>query len=147
MQGPCAFEFVNEHQNDVFHGRQERAGDYLIEEMIMLIQFAPKRAAWYLEEALQIIRMLQPSARSCGYHLALAGGVLNTGSSSNDLDIIVLPLGHGLSKESTFIKYLTFTMHHKVNYSHAYPRTDNCDVHRFEYDGRYIDFFFYKDLS
>jgi hypothetical protein len=47
---------------------------------------------WSLEQALTLIRTVQPFAQHAGYHLALAGGVLNRGSSHHDLDIVVMPL-------------------------------------------------------
>ena len=42
---------------------------------------------WYLDEALGLIRELQPNVFKFGYHLALGGSVLNVGLSVNDLDI------------------------------------------------------------
>lgn len=47
---------------------------------------------WTLDEALAQIRALQPVVRPLGFHLALAGGVLNKGESRKDLDVVVLPL-------------------------------------------------------
>jgi hypothetical protein len=51
-----------------------------------------KPIIWTLEEALPLIREWQPIAKSCGFHLALGGGVLNTGKSRKDLDLYFLPL-------------------------------------------------------
>ena len=48
---------------------------------------------WGLDNAVDLIRKLQPEARRSGYHLALAGGVLNVGHSDKDLDIVALPMG------------------------------------------------------
>jgi len=53
---------------------------------------------WTLDEALPIIRSLQPHTRKFGYHLTLGGGVLNTGESKKDLDLFFLPLNHGGGK-------------------------------------------------
>lgn len=47
---------------------------------------------WTTDKALALIRTLQPLAKHAGYHLGLAGGVLNKGHSSHDLDITVMPL-------------------------------------------------------
>ena len=47
---------------------------------------------WTLESALPLVRCLQPDTRQFGYHLALGGGVLNTGESYKDLDLYFLPL-------------------------------------------------------
>lgn len=47
---------------------------------------------WKIEEALQLIRELQPKAWDAKYALALGGSVLNHGESYKDLDIIATPL-------------------------------------------------------
>ena len=46
---------------------------------------------WTLENAIELIRLLQPTAHAHGYHLALAGGILNFGYSDKDVDIVALP--------------------------------------------------------
>lgn len=47
---------------------------------------------WTIEEALtQVFLELQHPANEVHYYLALAGGVLNHGSSNHDLDIIAMP--------------------------------------------------------
>lgn len=51
-----------------------------------------KPIVWTLEQALTLIRSLQPSLRSYGFHLCLGGGVLNAGESRKDLDLYFLPL-------------------------------------------------------
>jgi len=48
---------------------------------------------WTLEDALGLIRALQPKTRKWNYHLALGGGVLNNGFSEKDLDLYFLPMG------------------------------------------------------
>lgn len=50
---------------------------------------------WKLEEALEVIRAIQPAIRKFGYHLCLGGGVLNTGMSRKDLDLYFLPMHPG----------------------------------------------------
>lgn len=47
---------------------------------------------WTHDEALLAIRVLQPKIKPLGFHVALAGGVLNHGSSEKDLDLVFLPL-------------------------------------------------------
>lgn len=47
---------------------------------------------WTLDQALATIRLLQPTAHKYGYHIGLGGGVLNTGFSAKDLDLMILPL-------------------------------------------------------
>lgn len=50
---------------------------------------------WTLDEALQLIRIIQPETRKYGYHLCLGGGVMNNGKSEKDLDLYFLPLDNG----------------------------------------------------
>lgn len=47
---------------------------------------------WTLEEALRLVRGLQPEAKKFGFHVCLGGGVLNTGLSHKDVDLYFLPL-------------------------------------------------------
>ena len=42
---------------------------------------------WTLDEALVLVRELQPQLTQFEYHVALGGGVLNKGKSDNDLDL------------------------------------------------------------
>ncbi len=50
-----------------------------------------EKPSWTLDQALNLIRLLQPTAFEAGYHLNLGGGVLNHGKSNNDLDILAMP--------------------------------------------------------
>lgn len=47
---------------------------------------------WTLEDALRLIRDVQPGTRKYEYHLCLGGGVLNKGHSKKDLDLYFLPM-------------------------------------------------------
>jgi hypothetical protein len=47
-------------------------------------------ARWNLENALPIVRAMDPIARSCNFSLALRGGVLLRGESDVDLDLCFL---------------------------------------------------------
>lgn len=47
---------------------------------------------WHLQEALQLIRNIQPNVRKFGYHICLGGSILNKGMSDNDLDLYFIPL-------------------------------------------------------
>lgn len=55
--------------------------------------------SWTLEQALGLIRELQPVMRDLHYHITLGGGVLNTGQSEKDLDLFFHPL-NGYEKDS-----------------------------------------------
>lgn len=55
---------------------------------------------WDLHDALKIIRETQETAKGFGFHISLAGGVLNKGFSENDLDLLFIPLsGHDIVKD------------------------------------------------
>lgn len=47
--------------------------------------------AWTIEDALDVIRTMQPKCMDAGYYIAMAGGVLNKGYSDNDLDLVAMP--------------------------------------------------------
>ena len=47
---------------------------------------------WDLLIALDLIRRCQPQVKPLGFHICLAGGVLNKGWSEKDLDLVFLPL-------------------------------------------------------
>lgn len=49
------------------------------------------KVVWKLEEALSFIRSWQPIFMEAGFYLALAGGVLNKGFSTSDLDLVAMP--------------------------------------------------------
>lgn len=49
---------------------------------------------WKIEEGLKLIRALQGRTKDFGYHIALGGGVLNTGVSDKDLDLYFLPFNN-----------------------------------------------------
>lgn len=46
---------------------------------------------WNLDEALDLVRSVNADMKSLGWFAALAGGVLNTGSSEHDLDLVLVP--------------------------------------------------------
>jgi hypothetical protein len=46
---------------------------------------------WTLEEARVLVAELQPQAWVLRWNLCIGGGVLNFGSSDNDLDLVAIP--------------------------------------------------------
>ena len=54
---------------------------------------------WKLDQALDLVREIQPVIHGMGYHVVLGGGVLNNGESKKDLDLYFHPM---MGKE-TFI--------------------------------------------
>jgi hypothetical protein len=61
---------------------------------------------WNLDEALELIRELQPKVRELGYHVLLGGGVLNEGKSDKDLDLFFIPLNNYQGNDDELVKYL-----------------------------------------
>lgn len=56
---------------------------------------------WTLEEGLAVIRRIQQDTRKFGYHVAIGGGVVNTGLSNKDLDLYFLPLDNAATSPSS----------------------------------------------
>lgn len=101
-----------------------------------------KPILWLLDDALFLVRKLQPDTRQFGYHLALGGGVLNAGLSFKDLDLYFLPLDDqtippdaenllswlfeqlGESKPLVDERYNSAHYKHKRKYSYAGSRID-----------------------
>lgn len=46
---------------------------------------------WTLPYALEVVRRVEPFMAEAGWHVAMGGGVLHRGSSSHDLDIVLVP--------------------------------------------------------
>ena len=61
----------------------------------------PLITSWTLDEGRCEIQRVQSGSRAYGYHVALGGGVLNTGSSRKDLDLYFLPLDNDTSKPNS----------------------------------------------
>lgn len=55
--------------------------------------FAPAVPVWTLNDARDLLRVLQPELHARKWHVALGGGVLNAGQSYKDLDLYFLPFG------------------------------------------------------
>lgn len=56
---------------------------------------------WYLDEAVSIVKVLQPAVKVFGYHVAIGGSVVNNGSSEKDIDLYFLPMGGLDEKDAT----------------------------------------------
>ena len=54
--------------------------------------YSTKKPLWTIGAGLRVIRAMQASLKPLGFHVALAGGVLNTDRSFKDLDLVFLPL-------------------------------------------------------
>jgi hypothetical protein len=66
-----------------------------------------------MEQALEFVRSIQKTAFEHGLNLSLGGGVLNTGFSMKDLDIVACPAKDmRLVKTDIFLKHVAAT--HKL---------------------------------
>lgn len=46
---------------------------------------------WTMDEAVRLIRVLEPMAAKRGFHIGLCGGVLQKGRSEKDVDLLLYP--------------------------------------------------------
>jgi hypothetical protein len=100
---------------------------------------------WVLADALLLVRQIQPLLRERKWHVALGGGVLNTGESDKDLDLYFLPFGDHVT--DGILPFLT------EMWGGAEPFSANAQYHtdvnfatkvKFTVDGRRIDAFVAK---
>ena len=59
-----------------------------------------KPVMWTLDDALALVREIQPLTRDFNYHLVIGGSVVNNGESRKDLDLYFLPLCNGNLNDS-----------------------------------------------
>lgn len=98
---------------------------------------------WTLEEGLKFIRMCQPVAAAYGYNLSLGGGVLNSGKSEHDLDIVVAPAKDAMSCAEPFVEWLKSA--HSLTEIKRRPWNRSMDLIKAKTENnRIIDFFFVR---
>ena len=106
---------------------------------------------WELDSALDLIRELAPRLEKVGYSVGLCGSVLKSGTSRNDLDILVFPLSTAVLNKNALDKELR-SFGFKVKYDIKSVRTawrkqgskDNKKVKIYDYKGKRVDIFFVK---
>src|SRR3990167_445607 len=101
---------------------------------------------WTLEDALDMIRALQPQTRQFHFHLCLGGGVMNNGHSEKDLDLYFLPLNYNEGKPDIpgLVKWLETVWGPSENIGGGdYPETEAPYIRRrkFRYGEQRIDVF------
>lgn len=99
---------------------------------------------WTLDEALQLIRALQPLTRKYGYHLCLGGGVLNKGESKKDLDLYFLTLDSSKSEPAKLVPFLTSMWGIGTDLRNGYPIEEGSPYKfklKYNYNGLRIDVF------
>lgn len=106
---------------------------------------------WTLTEGVELIRAAQPFARHAGYHLGIAGGVLNKGYSNHDLDIVVMPLNsneHARSLEGLWRAFRILGCSEDFfEVTARYPQEHGRVIYRTTYMGKDIDLFVYERQS
>lgn len=99
---------------------------------------------WELDEALTIIRSLEPQLRKLNYFTSLTGSVLYNGQSKNDLDIMINLLG-GLEEDyddrCAAVKILASQFNATLGGSNY--NDERREVYHGEYNGKIIDFIFF----
>lgn len=55
---------------------------------------------WNIADALTLVRDRQPLLHGQGWHMAMGGGVLNTGVSAKDLDLYFIPMDSSAPAEA-----------------------------------------------
>lgn len=87
---------------------------------------------WTLDDALALIRSLQPAAMESGWCLMLAGGVLNNGFSANDLDLLAYP------RDRDAVRQRLLNLLPEGRWS----RSAVSDVFHFAHDGKPVELIF-----
>lgn len=91
---------------------------------------------WTLADAVLLVRRYQKHAMDRGYYLAIAGNVLNRGSSYNDLDIVAVPR----DKNSAPERLVSLFAHQAHNWDMlGISAIHNGNVYKFIYCNKYID--------
>lgn len=101
---------------------------------------------WNLENALPVIRAMDPIARRCNFSLALRGGVLVRGESDSDLDLCFLceePEDHAFCSVKRLLTEIGEEMRDQVHHCNAPSGGTNPHTVIWLRDGRHIDAHFW----
>ena len=102
---------------------------------------------WHLNDALFLVKDLQPTTRAFGYHLALGGGVLNRGFSTKDLDLYFLPMNNEDTPANSTGMLTELVCHFGQDESIGgvdYDKDERCIKVKFANNGKRIDAFIWK---
>jgi hypothetical protein len=103
---------------------------------------------WTFDDALPLIRAVQPVVRRFGYHVCLGGGVLNKGVSDHDLDLYFLPMNNKNFNTGEVLKFLEKTWDYQGHIGEGkYPPDIFCRMEHYTYSGLRIDAFFLGEDS
>lgn len=90
-----------------------------------------------LDFAAKLVSGIQESCMKRGYYIALAGGVINKGWSTNDIDLVAVPMA-GESNSEGLISYLTLIME-LLREPTKQSRGRCVDIYHFDYKNVKID--------
>ncbi len=122
---------------------------YLRNGFVMQLQSKTTNAMWGFKDAIGLVRATQPMIHQAGYHIALAGGVLNKGESNHDLDIIIMPMNRdgadrSLERVWRIFEFVGVTGIAILN--NWYPAAAGRTIYRgYQNDSKQIDFFVYEE--
>jgi hypothetical protein len=89
---------------------------------------------WTIEEAVELVRSIQPHLHAVRWHATLGGGTLNRGSSEKDCDVYVLPF----SGEESSTSALGAVAAHWGAYEPMSETGEYADDPRFDYMVKFI---------
>jgi hypothetical protein len=97
--------------------------------------------AWSIEDALVLIRNIQPKCMELGYYIALAGGVLNKGYSDSDLDLVAIPR----TKTSASVQ-LTDYLRNILEFSDFAGHVASAEIYAYTLNGKRIEIAIVGDM-
>lgn len=110
---------------------------------------------WTLDEAIKLIREIQPEMHNVKYAVSLGGSVLNEGESYKDLDLIINPfypeeVGEEFIAARAKLETLGFTLvrnrEEVANGHDEYAIVSNTNkwIEEWSFNGKRVDIFFLK---
>lgn len=96
---------------------------------------------WTLDEALTLIRQIQPNLHVSRWHVALGGGVLNKGQSQKDLDLYFLPFDANVTMITPYLVAMWGTAYPLSKQEDEYPENLHFYSMKFFHGGKRIDVF------
>lgn len=97
---------------------------------------------WTLDDAIAVIRELEPVASKAGYHLGITGGVLYRGYSKKDLDIVCYPHCTEVAPRREVMNQLGaagITWHCRASHEEY---GDDKIIEQWDFKGKSVDVFF-----
>ena len=106
---------------------------------------------WSIEKAVEFLNTIRGPIHNAGFDLGITGSVLFSGTSNNDLDIIIYPLDASKYNLQDLYSVLNgLNMHQEKSYKdildtwYKKGSFDIKHVEKWSYDGKHIDLFFLR---